>query len=205
MMDVTDMVTSFHGIGGAAVATELMQKMDMCGAEDLDMDEFLEYALSGLKHLDQEAQLNVVRPYVCAYFLGARSAEEQFKCAYVYHLILSALDAQLVCREFQIVHHSHVALHVDNYQISCVRHAEGYGRDAHSQNQQSCKMPLVVLYLPDSCSLLACSILPVQHLPAQYWGLLSGAVHPQGAVQHAGEPVQLLKSSSQRGTLNCCG
>jgi hypothetical protein len=86
MTDVTDMVAAFRETDGAAVARELMQKMDMCGTEYLDMDEFLEYALSGLKHLDQEAQLKVVLPYVCAYFLGARSAEDQFKCAYVYRL-----------------------------------------------------------------------------------------------------------------------
>jgi hypothetical protein len=84
MKDVKDMVASFHGIDGVCIATELMQKMDMCGVEDMDMDEFLEYVLSGLGHLDEATQLTVVHPYICAYFLGARSPEDQFKCENVH-------------------------------------------------------------------------------------------------------------------------
>lgn len=75
------MVASFLPDDAPEGAAALLERMDMMGAHDLDVEEVMEYAHSALAQLAPDEQLRALRPFVCAYYLGTHGAEDQCRCA----------------------------------------------------------------------------------------------------------------------------
>jgi hypothetical protein len=76
-----ELVLSFPSNVVRAPAQDVLVSMDLMGAQDLDLEETLDFLARLFSSTDSHAAHEALQVVVCAYFLSLKPASEQYRCA----------------------------------------------------------------------------------------------------------------------------